>query len=221
LVYPSVDPEFLATAPAPRSPADKVPTVGYAGNFHPWQGLELLLDAMRMIWEQRDVELRLWGVDTAEATKRFGRLDSRIVCMGRLPLDQMPTALRSVDALVIPRPDLPPNSTTSRKLGEYLASGTGLVVTDVADHRRLVGESGAGEVTPPTAAGVASGVLRVLADPARTTQQARVAIEIARRWFSIEQATDLRAAVLATAAGPLDTSSPPVVSWRRTQATLR
>ena len=51
------------------------------------------------------------------------------------------------------------------KIAVYLASGRPIVATDFGDYQRLLGETGAGLLTPVAALPLAAGILRVLADP--------------------------------------------------------
>jgi glycosyltransferase involved in cell wall biosynthesis len=201
VIYPSVDEEFFADPDVLAPLRSDAPVIGYAGNFYPWQGVDLLIRAMPTVWERwPGVRVELWGSYFDAFRETFGELDPRIESKGSAELSEMPAILQSMDILTIPRPDLPANTTTSRKLGEYLASGRPLVVTDVADHRDLVSGNDAGLVVATDSAGVADGILAVLDHPELALHRAGNAITVARRHFSLAEATDRRMQILRRAA---------------------
>jgi glycosyltransferase involved in cell wall biosynthesis len=203
VIYPSVEPEALGEEASERPVRPDSPVVGYAGNFRPWQGIDLLLEAARLVWAVRpDVVVELWGSLPGEVAA-LGALadDTRVRIHGRVPAPTVPALLRSVDVLVLPRPDLPQNRTTASKLGEYLASGRPVVVTDVADHRTLVADTGAGIVVEPSVEGIAKGILAVLEDPESAMVRAERAVTVAEEHFGLGPATERRIRLLLEAAG--------------------
>ena len=117
-----------------------------------------------------------------------------VVSAGR---DSLAQALRPARVCVLP---LPMNAYTDLavavRLLDLLAFGKPIVATDTAETRALIEASGAGTVTPDTAAGLAGGILPILADNALARQFA----ESARRYACSPEATwDARArTVLAT-----------------------
>ncbi len=168
VIYPPVDVgTFSPKNDLDSAQANPYPVITYAGNFFTWQGIDLLIEAMPAVWAKwPEAGFLLLGALPDEAVlyksrlpvKERGKVDVR----GKVPYEKVVDILRSSDILVIPRPNHPLNSTTSRKLGEYLAIGGLVVVTDVADHLRLVRESGAGIVTDPNAAAFADGLCEAI-----------------------------------------------------------
>jgi len=200
VIYPAVEDECFGP---PTAPSTDDPAVGYVGNFRPWQGVDLLAEAMRTVWRSRpDARLVLHGVDEANENRwraLLAELPGPWSLDGRLPVESIPATLRSLDVLVMPRPDVPTNTTTGKKLGEYLASGRSVVVTDVGDHRRLLVDPPAALVVPPDADGVAAGILDVLADPGAALDRSKHAVELARAQFAERAAIDRRIAVFTSA----------------------
>jgi glycosyltransferase involved in cell wall biosynthesis len=198
VIYPPVDEEFFTDKPLPLR--TEAPVITYAGNFMTWQGVDLLIDAMTEVWSDRpDAIAQFWGASPDERTAlESAHPDPRLHFSGRLPIDQMPSVLQGADVLVIPRPDHPANSTTGRKLGEYLASGRPLVATDVADHSFLLEPTNAALVVAPNAAAIAAGILATINSPEEAVDRARRGLDVAREHFSRPAATTQRIHLLRT-----------------------
>ncbi len=156
VLWGGVDPEVF-TAPPP--PDGERLTVGYAGNFRPYQGLPVLVEAVARAGP--DFELLMVGdpsggesvVDRARTA-----LGSRLRLHEPVPYAEIPRVLAAADVLVVPRPV----SRSARfgfpsKLPEYLALGRPVVVTDVGEQARVVEHQVTGLV-------VAAGSVAALAD---------------------------------------------------------
>ncbi len=135
-----VDPELFR--PAPLQPSPEV-RVGYAGNFRPYQGIEILLEAgSRLLARGEPFHFCLAGDSGPfpELEDRARRLlGKHLTLAGALDYDRVPALLGSQDVLVIPRP----RSRTARygfpsKLPEYLALGRPVVATRVGAQGRLI-----------------------------------------------------------------------------------
>lgn len=137
------------------------PRILYLGNFYVWQGVDMLLEALRLLdsWDS-GFSVRLIGGSREELREVNGDqpLPSQIQDVRRVPPEEVVAELETADILVIPRPDTPINRTTARKLGEYLASGRHVVVTDVGDHRLLLGSSDCAIVVAPNPEAIAKGL---------------------------------------------------------------
>jgi glycosyltransferase involved in cell wall biosynthesis len=174
---------------APRGVRVERPVALYVGNFMAYQGLELLLDAAEIaLAEHPTAEIRIAGGSVGHLGPRIARMphfvSERIHFLGRIPLDEVGRLYEDADVLLLPRPDVPINRTTARKLGEYLAAGRTVVATDVGDHRRLLAD-GAGIVTAPTARSFAAGLTKAFAHPHAdyATKSQRVAAD----WFALDR----------------------------------
>ena len=202
--YPPVD--LAAVRGEPRAPAASAPIVAYVGNFWFYQGVSLLLEAIPLVLAERpDVRFQLVGGSPedldANARERLRAAGDSVAVVPRIDPDDVPAVLRGADVLVIPRPDIPINRTTARKLGEYLASGRILVATDVADHRRLIEERSCGIVVRCDAADLAAGLLRAVQDRAASGALARRAVEVAEEVFSLDRAVSHRERRIAELVG--------------------
>ena len=76
------------------------------------------------------------------------------------------------------------------KIAVYLASGRPIVATDFGDYQRLLGETGAGLLTPVAALPLADGILRVLTDPALARSLADAAKPVAEEYFGMDRNVD-------------------------------
>jgi glycosyltransferase involved in cell wall biosynthesis len=190
-----------------RAPRAHEPVAVFAGNFNPWQGVDLLLEAIPLVLRERpDARFRLIGGSASEldALRRASAVagDPRVSLEGRVDAKEIPAALRDGDVAVIPRPDLPINRTTARKLGECLAAGRVLVATDVGDHRRLLEGGDCGLVAECNAPALAASLLQAIDDRTRSLELARRGRAVAEALFASERAAATREALLARFTGP-------------------
>ena len=186
IVRGGVDPELFRES---SGPAGDALVVGYAGNFRPYQGLPLLLDAAESL-DRDGIDLRLVLAgdpgDTGLDREAKQRMPGKVKCLGQVPYAEVAAALADTNVLVIPRPD----SQTARygfpsKLPESMAQGKALVVTDVGDQARVVEHGVSGLVVPPDSAQALAAALRSLRSPDLRRElggRARIAAETRLHW---------------------------------------
>lgn len=166
--------------------------LGFAGSFYAYEGLDLLLDAVRLLVPRRpDIKVLLVGgglQDRAlkEQANALG-LGSRVVFAGRVPHTEVHRYYDLIDVLVYPRRSIRLTElVTPLKPLEAMAQGRLLVASDVGGHRELIrdGETGllfrAGD---PQA--LADAVDRLLAAPGdweRIRRAGRRFVETERTW---------------------------------------
>ncbi len=163
VVWGGVDTE-LFSAP-PRRPGERL-TVGYAGNFRPYQGLPLLVEAV--VAAGPGFELLLVGDRTGGerlVERARAALGERLHLRDAVPYREIPTVLAAADILVVPRPD----SRSARfgfpsKLPEYLALARPVVVTDVGEQARVVEHGVTGWVVAAGSAPALTAALHRLTD---------------------------------------------------------
>jgi len=147
--------------------APETPVVVYGGNFQSYQGTERLLQAADIVLAKRpDTVFVLVGGDRIEV-----RRDGAIRMLGRRPGSAMPAFLAMADVLVSPRAY---GTNLPLKIFDYLAAGRPIVATDTPAHRTVLHEDRA-VLVPPDAAGLATGILRVLDDPLEARRLGRAA----------------------------------------------
>ena len=147
---------------------DARPVVFYSGNFEPYQGVEMLVDAAALVPEAQFVFM---GGEPAEADALAARARSaagRCVFAGKRSPDELPRFLAASAVLVSPRRQ---GVNTPFKLYTYLASGRPLVATRIATHTQLVDDRSA-FLVDPTPAALAAGIRQVLAAPEEASRRA-------------------------------------------------
>jgi glycosyltransferase involved in cell wall biosynthesis len=152
----------------------------YTGNFAPYQGVTLLLEAATEVRrEVPEAVFVLVGASAEETPDLPAGLealrDSGVVrLVGRRPREEMPVYLAAAEVLVSPRRE---GANLPLKIFDYLESGKPIVATDIATHRTLLDEERA-ILVAPSARELAASISMVLRDP----EAARRIGGAARRW---------------------------------------
>lgn len=160
--------------------------VVYTGSFVALQALDLLLDAIPTVLERVPNTAFLLVGGTAEEieglksqARRLGILD-HVILEPSVPQSAIPAYLAAADVLVSPRVQ---GINAPGKLLNYLASGRPVVATDTLVHNQLLTPKSA-ILTPPTAAGLAGGLVTALTDPARVAEVTKSACTLLGRYSS-------------------------------------
>ena len=163
------------------SAADKI--VLYAGNFQPYQGIDLLLEAAAQM-PQPGVVFVLVG-DTPAAVHRMQlkaqklNISDRVHFTGQVDPSLMPLYLAVADVLVSPRLS---GTNTPLKIYSFLKSGKPVVATNLWTHTQVLNEK-ISILTEPEAASLAAGLTMALNDPEAQTR-AQAAHEQAQREYT-------------------------------------
>lgn len=142
--------------------------VVYTGNFDRRQGLPELIEAMATVRVRHPECLLLVvggepeQIEALRARVEADGLGDVVRLIGAQPPETMPEYMGLAEVLVSPR--LEPH-TTPLKIYSYMASGRPIVATDLPTHTQVL-DAEAAILVPPTAAGLAQGILRALEDPA-------------------------------------------------------
>jgi glycosyltransferase involved in cell wall biosynthesis len=172
---------------------DASPVVLYSGNFEPYQGVDLLLDAAALVEGARFVFMGGEPAEIESARARAaarGTLD-RVLFTGKRPPSDLPAFLALADVLASPRRK---GANTPFKVYTYLSSGRPIVATRIASHTQVLDDTNAWLVDV-TVEGLAAGVRAVLADPteaARRAENGRALLE--REYSPARYAEKVRAA---------------------------
>jgi glycosyltransferase involved in cell wall biosynthesis len=179
-VFQIEDPPLVAAADLPQgAPVDTLrqaldlperPVILYSGNFEPYQGVELLLDAARFL---PGVSFVFMGgeareIDALRIRAAHLHVKERVVFTGKRPPEDLPLFLALASVLVSPRLG---GTNTPFKVYTYLASGKPLVATRVASHTQLLDESRAW-LCEPTAADLARVIHQALNEPRQAAERA-------------------------------------------------
>ncbi|MDB5353065.1 MAG: glycosyltransferase [Planctomycetota bacterium] len=174
-------------------PDDQV--IMYIGNImHPNQGVPILIEALTRIFAARpQARCVLVGgpVEAGEAYRvRLGEFGDRLIVLPGQTPEQIVGLARRADVLVHPRLACRENYSVQTKIAVYLASGRPIVATDFGDYQRLLGETGAGLLTPVAPEPLADGILRVLSDPDLAGRLAAAARPVAEEHFGMDRNVD-------------------------------
>jgi glycosyltransferase involved in cell wall biosynthesis len=204
-VYQVEDPPLVEGPAAPSDPAvaglraalglGPSPVVLYTGNFEPYQGVGLLVDAAARVPE---AQFLFMGGEPAEIDALRARMPtgSRCVFSGKRPPSELPAFLGLADVLVSPRVK---GENTPFKVFTYLASGKPLVATRIPTHTQLLDDTAA-FLVEATPAGLASGVREALSSRPEAARRALRGRELIEERYSAERyAEKVRAAYEAVA----------------------
>ena len=161
-VFQIEDPPLVA-APVPRHAPEAAalaaslgldgrPVALYSGNFEPYQGVELLVDAAALA---PGVQFVFMGGEPAQIDRLRARAarGARCVFAGKRATDELPAFLGIAAVVVSPRVS---GVNTPFKIYTYLASGRPLVATRAVTHTQLLDDTSAWLVEP-TPEGLAGG----------------------------------------------------------------
>lgn len=186
-----VDP--LPPGPPPFDHPDG-PLVLYAGRIAPEKGIPLLAEAFTLVHAQRpDARLCIVGdwqrYSTIKRILSAGRDAGRVILPGEQKRDDLGAYYGMADLFAFP------SLTDTQALVLHEAALAGLPIVSVDHELQLVIEPGVnGEITRPTAASLAAGIMRVLDklpdDAWRERARAR-SVELGSQWSIESQAAEM------------------------------
>ena len=156
------------------------PVVLYSGNFEPYQGVGLLVEAAGLVPQ---AQFLFMGGEPHEIDRLRAQAavsGARCLFSGKRPPSELPAFLALANVLVSPRTE---GENTPFKVYTYLASGKPLVATRIRTHTQLLDDTLA-FLVEPTAAGLASGIDRALAHPLEAESRAAAGRALIERDYS-------------------------------------
>ena len=166
--------------------------VVYSGTFEPYQGLDLLVDAMPQVLEAFPKAVFLLIGAPSEHSLAGSGIAMRMIQQGSLRIlprqrrQAVPSYLALADVLVSPRAY---GDNVPLKIFDYMLSGTPIVATDIRGHRSLLNEETA-VLVANTSDAIATGITRLLQDPVLAARIARQALDVAGRSHGGKSFTD-------------------------------
>jgi glycosyltransferase involved in cell wall biosynthesis len=138
------------------------PVALYSGNFEPYQGVDLLVEASARVPE---AQVLFMGGEPGEIERLRARAEAlgtgrRSFFSGKRPPSELPLFLAVADVVVSPRTR---GTNTPFKIFTYLASGRPLVATRIASHTQVLDDRLA-FLVEPTPEGLAAGLRAALGD---------------------------------------------------------
>lgn len=191
LVFQIEDPPLVPTDAAGASAEDVAtlrrsfdldarPVVLYTGNFEPYQGVELLVDAAARVAEAQFLFVGGEPREIETLRARAAALGARCVFAGKRPPSDLPRLLALADVVASPRCR---GTNTPFKLYTYLAAGRPLVATRIPTHTQLLDDTLA-FLVEPTAEALAAGIRDALARPEEAGARARRGRALIEREYS-------------------------------------
>ena len=161
------------------------PVVLYSGNFEPYQGVEMLVEAAGRVPEAQFLFMggEQGEIDALRAQAAALGAGERCRFSGKRPPEELPVFLALADVLASPRRQ---GTNTPFKIFTYLASGKPLVATRIPTHTQLLDDSVA-FLVDPTPEGLASGIHDVLARPEEAPARAERGYALIEREYSPER----------------------------------
>jgi glycosyltransferase involved in cell wall biosynthesis len=150
------------------------PVLGFVGGLRPWHGVEALPRVLAQVQQSHpDASLVIAGdgplrADIARVAAETGTTD-RVVLLGAVDHDDMPSVIASFDVALAPYPVLPHDFWYSPlKVFEYLGCGVPVVASAVGQIAELVADGEHAVLVPPgDVAALATASAALLDDPAR------------------------------------------------------
>jgi glycosyltransferase involved in cell wall biosynthesis len=136
----------------------------YAGNCFKWQGVELLVEAIRILSREREpIEFTLMGTPRRDASVvaswKTALSGEGVYFREAVDYGEVPGHVRGADLLVIPRPFmLSTYLAFPQKLVDYMAAGKAIVATNLSPHRYALASPPCGLLCPPSARGLVEGI---------------------------------------------------------------
>ncbi len=141
----------------------------YTGNFEPYQGVDLLVEAMPLVAAAHPEALLVMVGgggrrldEVRDKVRRLG-LDGAVLLVEPRPMPQMDWFMERAYALVSPRTG---GTNTPLKIYTYMKSGRPVAATRRPTHTQVLDDACAA-LTEPTPRGMAEGIVGLLDDPAR------------------------------------------------------
>jgi len=180
---------------------DARPVILYSGNFEPYQGVPLLVQAAAQVPEAQFLFMggEASEIETMRAGARELGTGDRCFFSGKRSPSELPVFLALAALVASPRSK---GENTPFKIYTYLASGKPLIATRIPTHTQLLDDSLA-FLVEPTAGGLAGGIRQALANPAEAAARASRSLALIERAYSparhrdkVEQAYDTIARLL-------------------------
>lgn len=187
--YDHIPPIPSAKAASDRGEGE--PVIVYAGNLEPYQGIDLLLEALPAVFSACNANCLIIGGESGQIAAYQAKaealgLGGRVKWAGKLDIEETFSELLAAAILVSPMLE---DKAVPSKIYMYMAAGRPIVATANANYISLL-KNGSGLIVRPSAEALAAGILCVLADKQLGNNLASGARSL---FFSILVSTDIAA----------------------------
>lgn len=115
----------------------------FVGSFHPWHGIDLLIDAFKDVCAQTSLARLIIIGDglnrkQMELKARLDNLEDKVIFTGRLSNDETVRRLKSMDILAAPYCFVENFYYSPIKIFEYMASGKAIVASDIGQISEVI-----------------------------------------------------------------------------------
>ncbi|QXD16206.1 glycosyltransferase family 4 protein [Rhodocaloribacter litoris] len=157
----------------------------YVGNLERYQGIDLLLEAFKLLADQDSAHLVVIGGKAADVERYRSwctaqGLTRRVHFTGPRPVAHLQAYLQQADVLVSPRLE---GTNTPMKIYSYLHTGIPVVATNLPTHTQVLTDAVA-FLCDPTPEAMANTLLEVLRDREHARQRAGRAVDLIEREHS-------------------------------------
>jgi len=166
----------------------EAPLALYTGTFEAYQGVDMLIDAVAILHQQRpDARVLVVGgepaqVDAAQARAAAAGAAPAMVFTGQQPAKEIPGFVQASDLLVSPRIR---GTNTPLKIYSYLRSGKPIVATNLLTHTQVLDDRIA-KLVDPKPEPFAAAILDLLNNPGERTRLSAAARAVAQEKYSRE-----------------------------------
>jgi glycosyltransferase involved in cell wall biosynthesis len=181
--------------PGEHTTAGRAPRIVFVGTLKPWHGVDVLVDALRLMREDCTVRIVGDGPQGESLRERVAEagLGEQVSFTGAVTPEQIPHLLRDCDLAVAPYPAVAADDSyfSPLKVYEYLAAGLPVVASAIGQLPAILGGSQAGVLVEPSDPRALARVLDELAAaPARRRLMSAAARQLAESRHSWTAAVD-------------------------------
>lgn len=138
----------------------------YAGNFNPYQGVDLYLDAIKIIGEDLSYEFYVAannGVIEEKLGKRILELQNQknVKLIPPVDYNDYPGLLGKMDVFVVPRrPSMTAYMAFPQKIVEAMSAGKCVIATNLSPHKAILTNPSCGILCKPSSEGIADAIIK-------------------------------------------------------------
>ena len=172
------------TLPASPYPSNK-PNVAYVGHLYDYKGIPTILETAKSC---QDVHFHLIGGFPQDIERIQTRISEQnllnVTLHGYKPQSEIPPYLWNADILLLP-PSLDHPSarwTSPVKLGEYLASGTPVIATEIPALQDWLSDEQVTFIEPDSSSAMAQAIKSVLSNPEEAKQKSERGLQLAHEF---------------------------------------